>query len=400
MIAGALLWLGPQREPVRQARRFLNAPLAVGNLPLPTPARIPRPADVEQRFEAAAKAFGAANYTIAAQEFAWVVDHDPGGPRAGSAQWNLLRSRLRSGDANAAMDALDTLVRHYGDFLRDESADLYTGLDHLQRNELVPALAALQRMVEHDPDHEMVPLAYALIARIHWAQGEPLEMVRAFARMFGSVQDDVPAYATLAKSLDRYAGGDPNVTATFRELAQDGDEGFRDIYQYLEARTLLEQGRFEQTQQSLEELRQRYPDGDFTHIVDLEHAWNLLRHGRAQEALAIFHRLEASPAPENAGAFDAFFDLPAELPMGIARCHLALKQYDQAIAAFNKALQAGPQSFYDVPNRLDLALAYEGLGQLDQAAAVLRGLIKDHPDHPKLWALRQQLARVEERQND
>jgi tetratricopeptide (TPR) repeat protein len=216
--------------------------------------------------------------------------------------------------------------------------------------------------------------------------------------MFGSVKDDVPAYATMARALDRYASGDPKVTDTFRQLAQDGDQGFRDIYQYLEARTLLEQDQFEKTQTALEELRKRHPDGDFTHIVDLEHAWNLLRHGQPAEAMAIFERLERSPAPEGAGAFDAFFDLPAELPMGIARCHLALQQYDRAIAAFKKALQAGPQSFYDVPNRLDLALAYEGLGQLDQAAEVLRGVIKDHPDHPKLWALQQQLARVEAQQ--
>jgi tetratricopeptide (TPR) repeat protein len=287
------------------------------------------------------------------------------------------------------------LLRHYGPYLETASADLHTGLQHLQRNQLTPALAALQRMVDGDPDNELVPLAHALIARIHWAQGEPLEMVRAFGRMFGSVKDDVPAYATLSNALGRYAAGDPKVTDTFRELAQDGDQGFRDIYQYLEARTLLEQGQFEGTQTALEELRRRHPDGDFTHIVDLEHAWNLLRHGQPAEALAIFERLEREPAPEHAGAFDAFFDLRAELPMGIARCHLALKQYDQAIAAFNKALQAGPQSFYDVPNRLDLALAYEGLGQPDRAAEVLRALIKDHPDHPKLWALRQQLARVQ-----
>lgn len=382
--------------PVQQARRFLNAPVELGNAPLPTPARVPQPADVERHFGSAVDAFRAADYQRAADEFTWVVDNDPGGPHAGDAQWNLLRSRLRNGDGNAAMDALDTLVRHYGDYLRDRSADLHIGLEHLQRNELAPALSALQGMVEHDSDNELVPLAYALIARIHWAQGEPLEMVRAFGHMFGSVKDEVPAYATLATTLDRYAAGDPKVTDTFRELAQDGDQGFRDIYQYLEARTLLEQGQFEQTHTALEELRARHPDGDFTHIVDLEHAWNLLRHGKPQEALEIFQRLQRSPAPERAGAFDAFFDLPAELPMGIARCHLALQQYDQAIAAFNIALQAGPQSFYDVPNRLDLALAYEGLGQLDQAAAVLRGVIKDHPDHPKLWALRQQLARVEE----
>lgn len=398
LIAGALLWSVSRRVPVQEARRFLNAPVELGDAPLPTPARAPQPADIEQHFGAAVDAFRATDYTHAAEEFGWVVANDPRGPHAGAAQWNLLRSRLRNGDGNAAMDALDTLLQHYGSYIETESADLHAGLVHLQHNELAPALTALERMVGENADNELVPLAYALIARIHWAQGDPVEMVRAFARMFGSVKDEVPAYATMAQALDRYASGDPKVTDTFRQLAQDGDQGFLDIYQYLEARTLLEQDQFEKTQTALEELRKRHPEGDFTHIVDLEHAWNLLRHGQPAEALEIFQRLQRSPAPERAGAFDSFFDLPAELPMGIARCHLALKQYDRAIAAFNTALQAGPQSFYDVPNRLDLALAYEGIGQLDQAAAVLRGVIKDHPDHPKLWALRQQLARVEQQQ--
>jgi tetratricopeptide (TPR) repeat protein len=384
-----------RRVPVQETRRFLNAPIVVSNEPLPTPARAPQPVDIERHYSAGTDAFHAARYDEAAREFAWVVENDPDGPNAGSAQWHVLRSRLRNGDANAAMDALDGLLRHYGPYLREQSADLHAGLEHLQRNELAAALAALEKMVGDDPDSEFTPLAYALIARIHWAQDQPFEMVRAFARMFGSVKDNVPAYRTLASVLDRYASGDPKVTNSFRELAQTGDEGFRDIYQYLEARTLLERDQFEPTRQSLEELRRRHPDGDFTHIVDLEHAWNLLRHGQAAEALAIFKRLQQEPAPERANAFDAFFDLRAELPMGIARCHLALKQYDHAIAAFNKALEAGPTSFYDVPNRLDLALAFEGLGQYDRAAEVLRGVIRDHPDHPKLWALRQQLARVE-----
>ena len=50
-----------------------------------------------------------------------------------------------------------------------------------------------------------------------------------------------------------------------------------------------------------------HTNGDFTHIVDLEHAWNLLRHQHAAEALAIFERLEQSEPPKDKHAFDAFW---------------------------------------------------------------------------------------------
>ena len=131
----------------------------------------------------------------------------------------------------------------------------------------------------------------------HWHQMDAMGMMRAFTRMLGSVKDTVPAYARLRHYLGQYADGDPNVADSFTEMAQTGDDGFRDIYQYMAARTLLEQGRFEATETALETLRQRYPDGDFTHIVDLEHAWNFLRQGNAEESLAIFRRLEAAPPP-------------------------------------------------------------------------------------------------------
>jgi tetratricopeptide (TPR) repeat protein len=235
------------------------------------------------------------------------------------------------------------------------------------------------------------------MARIHWTHGEPMETVRAFAKMFASVKDKVPAYQVLAKQLDRYAGGDEGVTETFGDLAEEAPDGFRDIYKYLEARSLLEQNHFEATQRSLDELRRLFPDGDFSHIVDLEEAWNLLRNDKPAAALAIFQRLEQTPAPPEKQAMDDFFDLRAELPLGIARCHLALGNYAESAQAFETAIREHPNNIYAVENRLGLARAYEGLGQPDKAAQVLREVIAEHPDEPKLWAIEQQLQRVEGR---
>jgi tetratricopeptide (TPR) repeat protein len=211
------------------------------------------------------------------------------------------------------------------------------------------------------------------------------------------VRDRVPAYSVLAKQLDRYAGGDEGVTETFGQLAEEGPEGFRDIYKYLEARSLLEHDKFQDTQKTLEELRRRFPDGDFTHIVDLEHAWNLLRNGQASEALEVFRRLEQTSAPEAKHAFDEFFDLRAELPLGIARCELALGNFAAAAAAFERAIEQNPHGIYAVENSLGLARAYEGLGRFDRASEVLRKVVEEHPDESTLWAIRQQLERVEGR---
>src|SRR5205823_12768469 len=151
------------------------------------------------------------------------------------------------------------------------------------------------------------------------------------------------------------------------------------------------------TRDALERLRRDHPGGDFTHIVDLEHAWNLLRNRRPAEALAIFERLERTPAPEADRAFDEFFDIRAELPLGVARCQLALGHHAEAAAAFERVLSQNPRGMYAVEDQVGLASAYEGLGQLDRAAAELRDVIEKHPDEPSLWALRQQLARIESR---
>ncbi len=394
---GAWVWRLARRLPVEEARQFMTDPIELGEQPAPAPAA-PAPRDLVKRRYASARAdFAAGRYREAAEGFAFVVTQDPSGPEAAPSQWNLTRSRLRSGDGSGALTALDGLLRHYVDYLGDEAPDLRDGLEHMQSGDLPGAQTAYERMIEAQPDSEFVPLAWALIARIHWTHGEPIETVRAFGRMFASVPDSVPAYGTLAAQLERYASGDTSVTATFEQMAQEGPEGFRHLYQYLAARSLLEQDQFEATQKSLEQLRRDYPNGDFTHIVDLEHAWNLLRNQQPAAALAIFERLQQGEPPADKRAFDAFFDLRAELPLGIARCQLALGNYAEAAAAFERAMTDDPEGMYTVEDRLGLAVAYEGLGQYDTAAAVLRSTITEHPDEPKRWALEQQLARIERR---
>ncbi len=392
--AGVIVWSVTRDLPVAETRRFLTAPIEVGDQPPPAPAVPAAPGTVEERYTVAQAAFADGRYPEAAQHFAWVVGQDPTGPRAGSAQWNLTRSRLRSGDANGALAAFEELLRHHAGYLGEQAPALREGLERLERGDLVAARADFERMLREQPASELVPVAHALIARIHWAHGDPVETVRAFGRMFAAVKD--PAYGQLALNLERYAKGAPDAAETFARMARHGTEGFRDIYQYLAARSLLEQDRFAAARDALDELRRRYPEGDFSHIVDLEHAWNLLRHGKAAEALAIFERLEQRAAPEKTRAFDEFFDLRAELPLGIARCHLALGRHAEAVAAFERALAASPRSIYTVEDQIGLAMAYEKLGQAERAADLLRTVIAEHPDEPKLWALRQQLARIEQ----
>ena len=84
--------------------------------------------------------------------------------------------------------------------------------------------------------------------------------------------------------------------------------------------------------------------------------------------------------------------------MGIARSQLALGRYAEAVASFERGLAERPDTIYGVEDRVGMALAYEHLGRFDRAAALLREAIEGHPDEPKLWALRQQLARIEARQ--
>jgi tetratricopeptide (TPR) repeat protein len=391
---GASWWLA-RRLPVEEAHRFMTAPVVVGDRPRPAPAPAAGPIDVDARFAAAEDAFHAGHYEEAATAFAAVVAADPNGPHAGPAEWNLTRSRLRSGDGMGALTAFHDLTSQYAGYLGDQAPGLREGLERMQSGDLPGAQKALEGMIHDQPDSEFVPVAHALIARIHWTHGEPMETVRSFARMFASVRDPVPAYSNLAWQLERYADGDPDAPERFERAAKDAPKGFGDIYQYLAARSLLEQDHYAAARDALDTLRRRYPDGDFSQIVDLEHAWNDLRNGKAADALAIFERLEKTPDPPGVAAFDEFFDLRAELPMGIARAHAMLGDHAAAAAAYERALAADPHSIYAVANSLALATEYEHLGRLPDAEALLKKTITAHPDEPKLWALRQQLARIE-----
>jgi len=393
-VAG-MLWWATRRLPVEEARQFLRDPIEVGEERAAPPPDAAPASEVEQRFARAQAAFTAQDYRKAAEDYAFVVAQDPNGPLAGPSQWQLTRSRLRSGDGAGALAALDDLVGKYADYLGEEAPLLRRGLEQMEGGDLNGAMRSFERMVEAQPDSELLPLSWSMMARIHWTHGEPMETVRAFAKMFASVKDEVPAYQVLARQLDRYAGGDEEVTKTFGDLAKEAPEGFRDIYKYLEARSLLEQNHFEATHRSLQELQAQFPEGDFSHIVDLEEAWNLLRNGKPAEALAIFERLQQVDTPADKRAMDDFFDLRAELPLGIARSHLALGNYRESAEAFEEAIRDYPSSIYAVENRLGLARAYEGLGENAKAAAVLRQVIADHSGEPQIWAVEQQLQRVE-----
>ncbi len=81
--------------------------------------------------------------------------------------------------------------------------------------------------------------------------------------------------------------------------------------------------------------------------------------------------------------------------MGIARFQLVLGNYEEAVAAFQRAIDAYPKRIYVAENQLGMAVALERLGRTDDATAILRRAIAQQPDKPRLWALRQQLARIE-----
>src|SRR4029453_13687359 len=182
--SGVWLWRASRRMPVAETRAFLAEPLEVGEAPPPPAAKAASgPAEISRRHEEARAAFAAGDYKQAAAGFAWVVAQDPGGPLAGPAQWNLTRSRLRSGDATAALGALRDLLQHQAGYLAAQAPALGDGLQRMDQGDLPGAQAAFERMVQEQPDREFVPPAPARIARTHWAHGEPMETVRAFARM-------------------------------------------------------------------------------------------------------------------------------------------------------------------------------------------------------------------------
>jgi len=393
--AAAILWSLSARLPVDEARRFFYEPIRLGDEPPPSTTALVPPDEVERRYTAARVAFREGRHTEAAEAFASVVEGNPAGPLAGSAQWNLVRSRMRSGNGNAALDGLETLLRHYAGYLEEQAPPLLEALEHLERGDTAAGEASFDRMLEEYAESELVPLAYALKGRIYWNQRKPTQAVRAFVHMLDSVEDDVTTYRELSGLLERYVEGDTGVAEEFAARANQADEGFRDIYRYVAARSFLEQNRFAETHQALEELRSSHPRGDFSHVIDLEHAWNLFRNGEPAAALEIFERLEQAP-PEGAEAFDRFFDVRAEYPMGIARCQLALGRDQQAIETFQRALDLYPRSIWALENRMGMALGYEKLGQPGRAAEILRTAIAEHPEDPELWAVRQQLARVKE----
>jgi len=142
LVLGVGAWRLARRLPVEQARQFMTAPIQLGAQPPAAPAAPAARAVIEKRYAGARADFAAGRYPEAAEGFAWIVANDPSGPEAGPSQWNLTRSRLRSGDGSGALTALDGLLRHYGDYLGSEAPDLHDGLQHMQDGDLPGAQAA------------------------------------------------------------------------------------------------------------------------------------------------------------------------------------------------------------------------------------------------------------------
>src|SRR5262249_2465056 len=128
IFGGWILWHA-RRLPVTEARNFLNAPIEVGEEPPPAAMTPEPPGTVPERFATGRSAFTEGRYADAAGDFAWVVAHDPSGPTAGPAQWNLVRSRLRSGDANGALSALHDLLAQHAGWLGEQSPHLREGAE-------------------------------------------------------------------------------------------------------------------------------------------------------------------------------------------------------------------------------------------------------------------------------
>lgn len=397
LVTGSIYALLQAQSRVEGAKRFLETPVEVSNEPVPV-AEPPEPdPEVERLYNVAQLAFRAHDYAQAAADFEKTVEANPNGPLAGAAQWNLLRSRLRSGDGNGTVEAYFVLLRHYGDYLAAEAPALHEGLELMERGDMVGAEAAFRRMEEEQPESELLPLAHVHRARIYWQHGDAMATVRAFVDAFRSVRDDREVYGRLADLLESYADRKPDVADKFLQEAEVADEGFRDIYQYLGARTLLEASRPEDARRELEELRRRYPEGDFSHVVDLEQAWNYLREGEAKRALAIFLELEKRSTPERAGAFDEFFDIRPEYPLGVARSYLALGEYEKAIQNFERGMEEYPNSIYQVENEVGIATALEKLGRTEEAAEILNKVVAEHPDEPSVRNIRQQIGRLQSR---
>src|SRR5262245_41975736 len=87
--------------------------------------------------------------------------------------------RATPGDGAAALGALHDLLAHHATWLGEQAPRLRAGAELMEQGDLAGAQAALDRMVVEQPDSELVPLAHALIARINWAHGDAMGMVRA-----------------------------------------------------------------------------------------------------------------------------------------------------------------------------------------------------------------------------
>ena len=274
------------------------------------------------------------------------------------------------------------------------------GLQRMEQGDLPGAQAAFERMIHEQPDSELVPLAHALIARIHWAHGEPMETVRAFARMFASVQDTVPAYARLAHYLERYADGDTNVTGYLRRPRPDGRRG---LPRHLPVPRRPQPARAGPLRGDATRRSRRCAALSRTATSRTSSTsrtpGTCCATASPAEALAIFERLEQTPAAgERTGASTSSSTCAPSCRMGIARCQLALGHDARGGGGLRtRARRDRPQHLRGRESRRPGDRVRAPRPARPRRRRAPREVIDEHPDEPSGWALRQQLARVEER---
>lgn len=94
-----------------------------------------------------------------------------------------------------------------------------------------------------------------------------------------------------------------------------------------------------------------------------------LKQGKFQEAINYLEKFSTSDLLVQARAYALIGD-----------AHQELKQYDQAVLSYKKAIDHKPNKFFTPPYLMKLALAYELQNKPESAIATYEQLLKDYPN--------------------
>jgi TolA-binding protein len=263
-------------------------------------------------------------------------------------------------------------------------AQYLLGTDLAEQNEFGDAAKALEASLAAQPKGRQADETLLLVAHAYYRLGKPADAKTALQRLIR----DFPESKLLDRAhyrLGEYAaaGGDAKAAAAeYRLVAQQWPESpLAPLALYALGWALFDQGDFAGAETAMDTVLAKYPQ--HKSAARGRYARGMARHqlGKFADAAADLAAFLSPPAA--GGTPDAQTAEKSDARYVLGLCHVAMKQWPQAIATFRELVKQDPGYSGTDKALYELAWALKADGKEGEAAEAFAQLVKQCPTSPR-----------------